>query len=197
MQNAPIHLSGLNGLRAIAALSVVVAHVTLDHIADFGFPNNFDFAMADYGVTLFFVISGFLITFLLLKEIENTSTISVPKFYARRILRIWPIYYLFIIISFIVCWIFNSEIQFYNQNFWLYIFFASNIPLVFHQQIFILAHYWSIGVEEQFYALWPWLVKFSKNKLLLISLSVFGVIFLLKLFWSFESYSLSLILISK
>ena len=61
MKSRPIYLPGLNGLRAIAALSVVIAHVSLKGIADFGLPSKPHLPMAGYGVTLFFVISGFVI----------------------------------------------------------------------------------------------------------------------------------------
>lgn len=91
-----IHLPGLNGLRAIAALSVVIAHSTQEGISDFGLPWLFNIPLAGYSVTLFFVISGFLITYLLVNEFDRTDTVNVGKFYVRRILRIWPIYYLFI-----------------------------------------------------------------------------------------------------
>lgn len=80
MKENPIYLTVLNGLRAIAPLSVVLAHVSQEGIADFGFPRLFDLPMAGYGVTLFFVISGFLITFLLLIEIKKTDTVAVSKF---------------------------------------------------------------------------------------------------------------------
>lgn len=61
MKEKQIYLKGLNGLRAIAALSVVIAHVSQEGISDFGFPILYNLPMAGFGVTLFFVISGFLI----------------------------------------------------------------------------------------------------------------------------------------
>ncbi len=106
-ENTAIYFPGLNGLRALAALSVLWGHTFQD---TFGIwreksgniiQTNTHGLFAD-GVTLFFVISGFLITFLLLKELEKSGTINVPKFYMRRILRIWPIYYGYIIIAIIV-----------------------------------------------------------------------------------------------
>lgn len=183
-QKQIIYLPGLNGLRAIAALSVVVSHVSMQGISDFGLPYLASFPMAGYGVTLFFVISGFLITYLLINEIKETDTISISKFYVRRILRIWPIYYLFILIVILVFWKLNILNQILLPELGFYIFMMANIPFVTHSGIMILVHYWSIGVEEQFYLFWPWLVRFSKNKLLQIAIVVF--IFLLSfkiLFW--------------
>ncbi len=96
-----VYFPGLNGLRALAALSVLWGHTFQD---TFGIwktsagnilPSHNFFSID--GVTLFFVISGFLITYLLLKELDKTNTINIPKFYMRRILRIWPIYYGYII----------------------------------------------------------------------------------------------------
>ena len=88
MKVNPSFLPGLNGLRAIAALSIVVAHLSLNAIADFGLTNIVHLPMAGFGVTLFFVISGFLITFLLLKEIVIKNDIHIKNFYIRRKLRI-------------------------------------------------------------------------------------------------------------
>jgi len=187
MQRNSIHLPGLNGLRAIAALSVVIAHVTLDGVADFGFSNNFDFNMAAYGVTLFFVISGFLITYLLIQEKEHKKTVNIKHFYARRILRIWPIYYFYLIVAFISMFLLGRGKEMQVNEMWYYVFFATNFPFIFHTYIPVLAHYWSIGVEEQFYLFWPWIVRFSKDSLLKMAIFIFVLFLGIKLFfwWKF------------
>ena len=59
--------------------------------------------------------------------------------------------------------------------------FAANIPFIYQHGILVLVHYWSIGVEEQFYLFWPWIVNYSKAKLLRISVLIFILIFLIKL----------------
>ena len=110
------------------------------------------------GVTLFFVISGFLITYLLLNEQEQSQTVSIPKFYMRRILRIWPIYYLYLFIA-----VFATN-TWHDPNIWYYCFFTANIPFILSVGIWPIVHYWSLGVEEQFYLFWPWLVKLTKGK---------------------------------
>ncbi len=195
------YLPGLNGLRAIAALSVVISHISQKGIADFGLPLGFDLLMAGYGVTLFFVISGFLITYLLLKEQNKTNTISIKKFYVRRILRIWPIYYLYIGICILVLFLLKKSDEIFVPQIWYYIFFTANIPFVVQQGIIILVHYWSIGVEEQFYLLWPWIVRISKNILLKTAFAIFILLFALKLFIWFEfgasSYLYRLIMITR
>jgi peptidoglycan/LPS O-acetylase OafA/YrhL len=86
-------LKGLDTLRAIAALIVVIGHIEIikhsNNIDDF---RRF-LPSAHIAVILFFVISGFLITFLLAKEWDLNNKISFKKFYFRRILRIWPLYF--------------------------------------------------------------------------------------------------------
>jgi len=198
LQNV-IYLNGLNGLRAIAAMSVVIAHVTMPGISNFGVPYRIELPMAGNGVTLFFVISGFLITFLLLKEKEKN--ISIPKFYFRRILRIWPIYYLFIIVCICMSFFVKETNFFEMKKIWWYIFFAANVPFVLKEGILIIAHYWSIGVEEQFYLFWPWLVKLSTKNLLLISILLFIAIFSIKiiiwLIWGSGSIAYQAIMVTR
>src|ERR671912_1560048 len=97
-----LFLPGLNGIRFIAAFLVILDHLEL-YKSYFGFktfwPNTYSSHLGSLGVTIFFVLSGFLITYLLLQE-RTTTGISIRNFYTRRILRIWPLYYLLIFISF-------------------------------------------------------------------------------------------------
>lgn len=73
-----LFLPGLNGIRAIAAVSVIISHIGLN-MKLYGFPNFGGYALASFGVTMFFALSGFLITYLLLKEKEKTNTIAILK----------------------------------------------------------------------------------------------------------------------
>lgn len=134
------HLPMLDGFRAVAAFSVVFAH-------------GYGVALFD-GVTAFFVLSGFLITTLLLREREATGSVSVPAFYLRRTLRIFPAYYACVIASF--------AIDHVAGNPWPEGLAASAAAyLVNYFNAFnghpdtSIAHMWSLGVEEQFYLLWP------------------------------------------
>ena len=161
MSQTAIYFQGLNGLRAIAALAVVVSHITLGlkefqlnpyilGIAQDGTPKGL--MLAGYGVSIFFVLSGFLITYLLQAEKEK-GDIHIKKFYVRRILRIWPLYYLYLIIA-VVCTL--AYQQYFDVDILLfYIFYAANIPFIMGKTIGLIAHYWSLGVEEQFYLFWP------------------------------------------
>ena len=127
------------------------------------------------GVVFFFVLSGFLITFLLLKEKEQNNSIAIKKFYLRRALRIWPLYYLIFIIGFFILpyldfFAVPGQDIFFQQNFWgnllLYAFFMPNLAFsIYTTAVPNIGQSWSIGVEEQFYLLWPLLIRKSKNVL--------------------------------
>ncbi len=170
--NSKVYLDGLNGIRAIAAMAVVISHITL-HLADFklnpyifgrladGSPRGL--LLAGYGVNMFFALSGFLITYLLLLEKEKKGKINIRFFYVRRVLRIWPLYYLFIIICLIVMYYAGSRVS--STTLLFYVFYAPNIPFILGTYIPVLAHYWSLGVEEQFYLFWPWCVAKTKKNL--------------------------------
>lgn len=185
MKDKSLYLPGLNGLRAIAALSIVISHTDfLPGITDFGLNRIFCFAipMGAFAVTMFFVISGFLITYLLINEVAKQQDVSIKKFYMRRILRIWPLYYLFLIVSFGVYFLFGRGQEMMVNSMWFYVFFSANIPFIIKSgQIFILVHYWSLGVEEQFYLFWPWIVHFVRKKLLTTAVLIFVFLFLIKL----------------
>jgi len=148
----PQYLPSLNGFRAISILFVLMDH----------FSNNFSHK-SDYkilfignlGVNIFFVISGFLITTLLLKEKINTGNISLKKFYIRRFLRIVPVSYLFIICLIGLNFIFNLNISL--LGFIGAFLFLGNIGL-FHNNWYT-SHYWSLAFEEQFYLVFPAILK--------------------------------------
>lgn len=177
MNKKIVYIPGLNGLRAIAAISVVIGHVT--SFTSFNF-NLSKVNVGFDGVTLFFVISGFLITYLLLLEKQKTNNIEIKKFYVRRILRIWPIYYLVIIFCLIVALFYDGISDIFTSTLFYYIFFAANVPMVLHIGISIIVHYWSIGVEEQFYLFWPWIIKLVHNKIIPITIIIICIFFLIK-----------------
>jgi len=177
-RNNRVYLSGLNGLRAIAASSVILAHISERLVENRFIKTNYFGHFGGYSVTIFFTLSGFLITYLLLKELEQHSKIDVKKFYMRRILRIWPLYFFYI---FLVVLLMKFKVP---NTIWYYIFIIPNIPFALHLSgstmttIPLLIHYWSLGVEEQFYAFWPWLLKYSskiKKSILFFCLAYFGL----------------------
>lgn len=137
------HLPALDGLRAVAVFIVIAYHAGITP----GIPGGL-------GVTLFFVLSGFLITWLLLREYDKSSTISIRTFYVRRTLRIFPAYYVFVV--------FSLAVDFARGHKWTAGLIAAAFTyLVNYYNAFqghpdtSVAHAWSLGVEEQFYLLWP------------------------------------------
>ncbi|MGI9449990.1 MAG: acyltransferase family protein [Geminicoccaceae bacterium] len=140
----------LDGLRAVSIALVMAAHFT-----------KLTFFPAGFGVTIFFVISGFLITHLLLKEIDRTSTIDLPAFYKRRVFRLLP--------AILVSLVGVSLLQSYVDRDWIdlpralaSIFFLQNYNLNLEPFHGPLSQHWSLAIEEHFYLLFPalllWLV---------------------------------------
>lgn len=185
--NQHIHLKGLNGIRAIAAIAVVVSHTNLG-LGDFNLPAIKSISLAGHGVTMFFALSGFLITYLLLHE-QSKQDINIKKFYLRRVLRIWPLYYLYLFISIFVAYRSGISQEPFQFSLVYYSLLAANIPFIFGGTIPFIAHLWSIGVEEQFYLFWPWIVKLAKHKTLKVITS-FTIIFItIKMICRFIEYN--------
>jgi peptidoglycan/LPS O-acetylase OafA/YrhL len=146
----------IEGLRAVAVIAVV-----LDHL--FGWPLG-----GFVGVDVFFVISGFLITGLLVREYERTGRISFTDFYRRRIRRIIPVSTLVIVVTVAASGLVFSQLRWMNtlgDAIWSFLFMANwhfafigSDYLLSSGQISPLRHYWSLSVEEQFYLVWPWVI---------------------------------------
>ena len=150
------HIPQLDGLRAIAILLVLLTHFwkypegypLLNLVAQFGW----------VGVDLFFVLSGFLITGILIRTREDQRYFA--NFYARRSLRIFPIYILLLLLVFVVLPQFSTLPDRVNDDKYLYFFYLSNVALAAGGwQLFLLDITWTLSVEEQFYIIWPFLVK--------------------------------------
>jgi len=187
LKKEKIYFPNLNGLRFIAAFMVIIHHLEqikfvlgLKNYWD----NSFVLVIGKLGVILFFVLSGFLITYLLLSEEKFYKKISVKQFYVRRILRIWPLYFFVILMGFFVL----PEIDFlsygydYTNNlmikFGFFVFMLPNLALAMGAAVPFVAHLWSIGTEEQFYLVWPIFMKKIKNKM---GLMFFVILFLIQM----------------
>jgi peptidoglycan/LPS O-acetylase OafA/YrhL len=163
-----IYFQGLNGIRAIAASIVLIFHLDqfmyLFGLKSIGFHTT---GMARFGVILFFVLSGFLITFLMLKEKKQYTTINFKHFYLRRILRIWPIYYLILLITIVLMAfeILDFDAQQTPKILFLYAFLLSNVALALNLGIHTITPLWSVAVEEQFYLFVPFLLNNSQKVL--------------------------------
>jgi len=158
----------LDGLRAVAILLVLFSHVRqTNQFPEVGWllaPQMRIIGTA--GVCLFFIISGYLITTLLLQEKERYGACSLPKFYMRRMLRIFPAFYLFICVIVIL-----RHIGFVNFTNGGLIFSAAYLRNFYvNTTDFILRHTWTLAVEEQFYLLWPLCIaRFSNRRCLLLA----------------------------
>ena len=159
-----IHLPGLNGIRFYAAFSVLVGHVSNNFGEMRTQPSNFPLLNIfildpQSGVNLFFVLSGFLITYLLLREKSKAGDISIRKFYARRILRIWPLYYAILTICLLILPLLIGPAYPLFSIAWTKSIFLLLLLPNFLNDLGPLSHLWSIGLEEQFYLTWPWVVN--------------------------------------
>lgn len=169
-QRAYFH--NLDGWRFVAFLTVFVSHAALF----LGYAGGMRYEWVkhnilvngDVGVSFFFVLSGFLITHLLLKEKAERGRISFRRFYARRALRIWPVYFLTLLAGFVILPAVLSHIgtvlpfqTLPGKGVWpWYLFFLANFPIAFgHGASVPTDVLWSISVEEQFYLLWPLIVS--------------------------------------
>lgn len=195
LNKKPVHFVKLDALRFMAAFMVVFAHAYDGWTGWFGIPgklasdadpkqfswfgghlNNFVHNF-NVGVDIFFLISGFLITFLLIKEKTEKEKINIPAFFLRRVLRIWPLYYFIIAICFFwfVPWLHDEYVRLNIAppvvNYKPELFFYDNFHKLTIQQtdpdhvwMFPFAHFWSISIEEHFYLVWPFLVAFVPLK---------------------------------
>jgi len=171
---AKVFFPNLDGLRFISFLVVFLHHCYLSFFTYLQSSSPvawkiqaFLFKYGTLGVNFFFVLSGFLITYLLIREKEVTGTIHVGNFYIRRILRIWPLYYLCLVIGFVgFAYIkkLGGEIPQESANPLYYIFFAGNFDYMqtwpVKPDAILLSVLWSVCVEEQFYLAWPLILKF-------------------------------------
>ena len=188
-----IYLPNLNAVRAIAAFAVIVSHIE----RKMGFFNleiiNGLTKIGPIGVTLFFALSGFLITYLLLVEKERFHKINIRDFYIRRFLRIWPIYYLVLLFVYLAVpyllpeYFIEEKERFSIQSALLNVFFLTNITMVFKFTPLIINVIWSIGIEEQFYLFWPWVVKSKQYlKKFIIIILLFPILKLIVLLLSLK-----------
>lgn len=186
-----MYFPGLNQVRMLAASAVIVYHI--ERAKNYcGFSNMheafFFKSLGIEGVRLFFVLSGFLISFILLKEIQSSDAIDIKKFYARRMLRIWPLYYLVVVLAFFVlppllhptswssypAFVGNLHNHFF-EKLGLYVFFLPNLCLAKFPSVLGAGQCWSLGVEEQFYMFWPFLLYLCRRAVPVAIATLFAV----------------------
>lgn len=191
MVNKKVYFPNLNALRFIAAMLVLFAHTELTK-ADFGLPNYShipSIIVGHLGVILFFVLSGFLITYLLLTEDAVNDKINIRQFYLRRMLRIWPLYFIVCILGLFVL----PHLSIFGTPYYtpeligdhfplkvtLYMLFLPNLAYALFTNVPYLNHCWSIGTEEQFYLVWPWLTRFMRKGKKLFIFPLIVILYLL------------------
>ena len=158
------HFKNLDGLRFFAALSVFIFHFVNElktispEVTETKLYKSLTIitSKGTLGVNLFFVLSGFLITYLILFEIKSKGTFNLKHFLIRRTLRIWPLYYFIVLIGFVIFpLIFND---YHTTHQWInYVFFLANFDEIANganDSINFLTSPWSVAVEEQFYLFW-------------------------------------------
>lgn len=176
MNKKRIYYPALDGLRFFAFLSVFLHHA-LFNISSENLVLNYFLIIFNkngwVGVDLFFVLSGFLITTILLEEKKLYGKYSLKDFWIRRSLRIWPLYYLalfsgFLLVPYLFKYLFNTDytdshhLNQMRQQIIYYLFFLGNWAVFkFNYSGFPeISHLWTISIEEQFYLLWPLILLF-------------------------------------
>jgi len=191
---------GINGLRFIAASLVILMHLH-SSLVNAKLPHFYElpvFYKGVYAVSFFFVLSGFLITYLLLQERDTTGETNVKKFYLRRVVRIWPLYFIIVIIGLIFYWKLVPALGLNFQSEYpkslaivLYLFFLSNLMNSLYHVGGILHVTWSIAVEEQFYLFWAPLFSRVKHQLPKTILIITSLSFLLSLLNTLNVFDLT------
>jgi peptidoglycan/LPS O-acetylase OafA/YrhL len=169
----------LDALRFFAFFCVFLAH---------GLPSKYPYSVlalsGGFGLCLFFLLSSYLITELLLRERTRTGTVHLRAFYARRILRIWPLYFAMLAFGYFFG-IVRPDAAWGTGRLFAYLFLLGNFYTARHGQIMNPAGaLWSISVEEQFYLLWPSVAKRGIRSLLLVSSLVIPISY----FWMYVLY---------
>jgi len=150
-------IPGLNGLRALSILIVIFSHVNLRNFDGALLP-GVQFLEGRFGVTVFFILSGFLITTLLLKEEAANGSISLKDFYLKRSLRIFPVYFAVLLVYNLlqVCGVMQLSTASWITSLTYTKEFNWNMD-------WESAHFWSLSIEEQFYLFWPFVFVFMKK----------------------------------
>jgi len=165
---------------------VVFGHLVYQHYLQWNFigikwliPFELFLKDSQLGVNIFFVISGFLITSLMLQEELNTNTVSLKNFYIRRFLRIFPAYYFLLLVYFIL-----------SRTGYIYISTPSWITsitytkYIFQEQYYdwYTGHFWSLSMEELFYLFWPFIFSFGNRIRKIVVISIVLLVPFLRLY---------------
>ncbi len=192
-----VYFKNFDGIRFFAALMVLLQH-------SYGFKKGYSDAgpflsrcfedTGRMGVNLFFILSGFLISYLLLVEKDTTGTVSYRSFYLRRILRIWPLYLGYgLVLTFLSPYVAqhlglgnDTDVPTMFMNLLFLLFFSVNIQIAFigsNRGMFEIS--WSVCIEEQFYLIWPLLINTFRKNLGRLLVVMYGISILARIFFVF------------
>ncbi|MCX6182862.1 MAG: acyltransferase [Bacteroidetes bacterium] len=166
MTSKKLYFENLDGLRFLCFLSVFFYHSFYTEFTDIKSTSAYQFVKinlvgnGNLGVNFFFVLSGFLITYLLIEEKTINTNINLKNFWLRRILRIWPLYFFCVFFGFVVFPLLKQSFgQTPNENASLLSFltFTNNLDFIYNgpPDASVLGVLWSVAIEEQFYLVWP------------------------------------------
>ena len=191
----------LNSLRFIGFVGIFFGHVFFSN--DIEIVNSKIYStLYSYGKILgfisidsFFVLSSFLITWKGLEELKVTKKFQFKNFLIRRSLRIWPLYFLVILLGFLI----EFMKSYYTQDisslpsFWSFILFILNFDIIKngYEFLFFMVFMWSISVEEQFYIFWALVLKWFQNHLLKISLLIILISIIFRIYFINDSLNLN------
>ena len=162
------HVPALDGVRGLAILGVLAFHARTVFVNTSELPGSVfqGVSQGRLGVTLFFVLSGFLITGILLDTRESPGYFR--RFYFRRVLRIFPLYFAYLLLIFLMVravWVLAAgDDPWKGINAWWYLGYLQNLPAAHAQGHLFLNHLWSLAIEEQFYLVWPAVVWLAPRK---------------------------------
>ena len=149
-QSMTNRILGLDGIRAYAVITVVILHLQL--VIHWYYESSPLYSLVWHGVEIFFVLSGFLITHLLVKERSQFGNINLKKFWVRRALRIFPLFYLFIFSVILIGFFYNTNTSLKQTL--ISAIYGFNFVSRSEYNI-MLGHTWSLAVKEHFYLIWP------------------------------------------
>ena len=191
----------LNALRFIGFVGIFFGHVFFSN--DIEIVNSKIYSsLYSYGKILgfisidsFFVLSSFLITWKGLEELKITKKFKFKNFLIRRSLRIWPLYFLVILLGFLI----EFMKSYYTQDisslpsFWSFILFILNFDIIKngYEFLFFMVFMWSISVEEQFYIFWALVLKWFQNHLLKVSLLIILISIIFRIYFIDDSLNLN------
>lgn len=193
-----VYIPQFDVIRFFAAFMIVIYHSYAAWKGWYGIPhiltidNNTEFSVIGrhidqfirnmpIGVDIFFFISGYLLTYLLVAEKQKFNKVDIPKFYIRRGLRIWPLYFFLVATApLLVNWLGEK-----HPVYWPTIAMINNFQTIWTQSWdYPFAHFWSICIEEHFYLIWPVIIAFVPSKKLLHAIAL-----LIGLSWGYKIYT--------